>query len=55
MVVPVQHYRSGKQLAVCLRFGADCGYPAAEQVLEPMPGTLIGYYLHMCPLIGPLF
>lgn len=35
-------------------FGTDCGYPAAAQVVEIMPGTLTGYYVHMCPFIGSL-
>jgi hypothetical protein len=34
--------------------GADCGQPAAGQIVEIEPGTITGYYVHLCPLIDAL-
>jgi hypothetical protein len=37
-------------------FGFDtaCGQPAAGQVVEIEPGTITGYYVHLCPFIDAL-
>jgi hypothetical protein len=35
-------------------FDTACGQPAAGQVVEIEPGTITGYYVHLCPVIDAL-
>jgi hypothetical protein len=35
-------------------FDIDCGQPSAGQVAEIEPGTITGYYVHLCPYIDAL-
>ena len=35
-------------------FDAACGQPAVGQILEIEPGTITGYYVHLCPFINAL-
>jgi pyridoxamine 5'-phosphate oxidase-like protein len=37
-----------------LKIDTACGLPAAAQVVEIEPGTVSGYWLHLCPLIDAL-
>jgi len=37
-----------------LRIGADCGWPAAAQVVEIEPGRIRGHRIHLCPFIDAL-
>jgi len=36
------------------RFGNECGYPAAAQLVEIIPHVLTGYYMDVCPIIDCL-
>lgn len=35
-------------------FEVACGQPAAAQLVEIEPGTIAGYYVHLCPFIDAL-
>lgn len=35
-------------------FDTACGQPAAGQIVEIEPGTITGYYVHLCPFIDTL-
>ena len=37
-----------------LRVATDCGWPAAAQIVEIQPGTIIGRRMHLCPFIDAL-
>jgi hypothetical protein len=35
-------------------FDVACGQPAVGQIVEIEPGTITGYYVHLCPFINAL-
>jgi nitroimidazol reductase NimA-like FMN-containing flavoprotein (pyridoxamine 5'-phosphate oxidase superfamily) len=37
-----------------LRIATDCGWPAAAQIVEIEPRTIIGQRMHLCPFIDAL-
>jgi Pyridoxamine 5'-phosphate oxidase len=37
-----------------LRIGADCGWPAAAQIVEIEPGKVSGHRMYLCPFIDVL-